>query len=132
MPHVHTSLGPSGGDWKFRQKGTILAVMGVGVHVRTCSVAQLCGILCDPMDCSPPGSSVHGISQSRILEWLAIPSSRGSCQPKDRTRISASPALQVDSLQLRDCGSPLVSTSNTKHPSRCQCNRKGFTFTTPF
>ena len=82
MPHVHTSLGPSGGAWKFRQKGTILAVMGVGVHVRTCSVAQLCGILCDPMDCSPPGSSVHGISQSRILEWLAIPSSRGSCQPR--------------------------------------------------
>ena len=36
------------------------------------SVAQLCPTLCDPMDCSPPGSSVHGIFQARILEWIAI------------------------------------------------------------
>ena len=41
-------------------------------------VAQLCLTLCDPMDCSPPGSSVHGILQARILEWIAIPFSRGS------------------------------------------------------
>ena len=39
--------------------------------------------LCDPMDCSPPGSSVHRILQARILEWVAIFFSRGSCQPKD-------------------------------------------------
>ena len=38
----------------------------------------LCLTLCDPMDCSPPGSSVHGILQARILEWVAIPFSRGS------------------------------------------------------
>ena len=37
---------------------------------------QLCPTLCDPMDCSPPGSSVHGILQARILEWVAMPSSR--------------------------------------------------------
>ena len=41
-------------------------------------VAQLCLTLCDPMDCSPPGSSVHGILQVRILEWVAISLSRGS------------------------------------------------------
>ena len=41
-------------------------------------VAQLCLTLCDPMDCSPPGSSVHGILQAAILEWAAIPFSRGS------------------------------------------------------
>ena len=40
---------------------------------------------CNPMDCSPPGSSVHGILQARILEWIAISSSRGSSQPKDGT-----------------------------------------------
>ena len=40
--------------------------------------SQLCLTLCDPMDCSPPGSSVHRIFQVRILEWVAIPSSRGS------------------------------------------------------
>ena len=39
----------------------------------TCSGAQSCPILCDPMDCSPPGSSVHGILQARILEWAAMP-----------------------------------------------------------
>ena len=46
-------------------------------------VAQSCPTLCDPMDCSPPGSSVHGIFQARVLEWVAISFSRGSSQPKD-------------------------------------------------
>ena len=44
--------------------------------------------LCDPMDCSPPGSSVHGILQTRILEWVAMPSSRGSSWARDRTLVS--------------------------------------------
>ena len=52
-----------------------------------CSVVQLCPTLCDPMDWSLPGSSVHGISQARILGWIAI-SSRGSSQPRDWTFIS--------------------------------------------
>ena len=52
------------------------------------SVAQLCPTLCNPMDCSPPGSSVHGILQARILEWVAMPSSRGSSQPRDGTHVS--------------------------------------------
>ena len=46
-------------------------------------VAQSCLTLCDPIDCSPPGSSVHGILQARILERIAIPFSRGSSQPRD-------------------------------------------------
>ena len=41
-------------------------------------VIQSCPTLCDPMDCSPPGSSIHGIFQARILEWVAISFSRGS------------------------------------------------------
>ena len=48
---------------------------------------QLCLTLCNPMDCCPPGSSVHGILQGRILEWITTSSSRGSPQPRDRTRI---------------------------------------------
>ena len=44
--------------------------------------------LCDSMDCSPPGSSVHGILQARILEWVAMPSSRGSSPPRARTQVS--------------------------------------------
>ena len=51
-------------------------------------VTQLCPTLCDPMDCSPPGSSVHEIFQARILEWVAISFSRGSSQPRDRTWVS--------------------------------------------
>ena len=50
--------------------------------------AQSCPILCDFMDCITPGSSVHGIFQARILEWVAISSSRGSSQPRDRTQVS--------------------------------------------
>ena len=45
-------------------------------------------LFCSPMDCSPPGSSAHGISQTRLLEWVAISSSRWSSWPKDRTYIS--------------------------------------------
>ena len=51
-------------------------------------VAQSCPTLCDPMDYSLPGSSVHGIFQAIVLEWIAIPFSRGSCQSRDRIRVS--------------------------------------------
>ena len=51
-------------------------------------VAQLCPTLGDPVDCSPPGSSVYGIPQARRLEWVAIPFSKGSSPPRDRTRVS--------------------------------------------
>ena len=51
-------------------------------------VAQSCPTLCDPVDCSLPGSSVHGILQARLLEWIAIPFSRGSSQLRDWTWIS--------------------------------------------
>ena len=49
---------------------------------------HLCLTLCDPTDCSPPGSSDHGILQARILKWVAMPSSRGSSQPRDKTILS--------------------------------------------
>ena len=54
--------------------------------MRVC--AQSCPTLYYPMDCIPPGSSVHGIFQGRILEWVAFPFSRGSSQPRDRTQVS--------------------------------------------
>ena len=62
-------------------------------------VTQSCLTLCDPVDCSPPGSSVHGILQARILEWVAISFSRGSSQP-------GSPALQADALSSEPPGKP--------------------------
>ena len=51
-------------------------------------VTQSCLTVCDPMDCSPPGSSDHGILPARILEWVAMSFSRGSSQPRDRTQVS--------------------------------------------
>ena len=53
-----------------------------------CLAAQTCPTLCNPMDCSLSGSSIHGILQAGILEWVAIPFSRGSSQPRDQTWIS--------------------------------------------
>ena len=51
-------------------------------------VAQSCLTLCNHMDCSLPGSSIHGIFQATVLEWVAISFSRGSSQPRDRTQVS--------------------------------------------
>ena len=72
-------------------KHLIILTLGqsrVCVCVCVYSIIQLCLTLCHPMDCSPPDSSVHGIFQERILEWVSISFSRGSTQPRDRTHVS--------------------------------------------
>ena len=71
---------------------------------------RFCPTLCHPMDCCPPGSSVHGILQARTLEWVAKPSFRGSSQPRDRCCNPASPAAstsQEDSLLLSHQGTQM-------------------------
>ena len=81
----------------------------------TCAkLLQSCLILCDPMDCIPPGSSVHGILQARTVEWVAISYSRGCSLPRDWAHVSMSPALQVCFLPLAPLGKPqlLLSCSN--------------------
>ena len=60
----------------------------MSVSICICLVAKSCPTLCDPMDCSLPGSSVHGIFWTRILEWVAIPFFRVSSWPRDQTYIS--------------------------------------------
>ena len=67
-------------------------------------VTQLCPTLCDPMDCSPPGSSVYGILQARRLELVPFPSPRDLSDPGIESR---SPALQADSLPSEPPGKPL-------------------------
>ena len=67
------------------------------------SVTQSCPTLCDPMDCSLAGSSVHGIFQARILEWVALLSSRGSSPPRDQTQVSCTAGRW---LYLSHQGSP--------------------------
>ena len=82
--------------------------------IATCVlVAQSCPALCDPTDCSPPGSSVHGILQARTLEWVAIPFSRRP--PKTRIK-PGSPALQAGSLPSEPPGKPRVLAPTQLHP----------------
>ena len=59
-----------------------------GVHCLLPQLLQSCPILCSPVDCSPPSSSVHGILLARILEWIVMPSSWGFSQPRNRTCVS--------------------------------------------
>ena len=63
-------------------------VMFTIIEMKWSEFSQSCLTFCDPMDCSQPGSSVHGIFQARILEWVAISFSRGSSQPRDWTQVS--------------------------------------------
>ena len=89
--------------WKYQETSTYPAlgehllllwrglVFLVSLPYGTCCyvlVPRSCPTLCDAMDCSPPGSSVHGIFQARILEWVAIPFSRASSQPRNGTWVS--------------------------------------------
>ena len=87
---------------------------------------QPCLILCDTLDYGLPGSSVHGISQAVILEWVVISSSRGSSLPRDQPTPPVSPALQVYCLQLSYQGSPSKSHKECKRFSREDCRRWTF------
>ena len=72
---------------------------------------KLCLSLCNPMDCSLPGSSVHGILQARILDSVAIPFSRGSSQSRDEP---SSPALHADSVPCKPPGKIPDKTESSK------------------
>ena len=90
-PHSHPSQGPD----------------NLKKFMCFCLVIQLCPTLCDPLDYIPPDSSIHGNFQARILERVAISSSRGSSRPWDQTRSSA--------LQVVSFTEPLVKSSQEMH-----------------
>ena len=91
---------PSMGPHRVRHEWSDLAVAAAALYmyfpnyltlcyaVMCVLVARLCPALCDPLNCSPPGSSVHGIVQARILERAAVSFSGGSSRPRDRTQVS--------------------------------------------
>ena len=103
-----------GKEWLFHWFFTLICSHKLGENVWSLNtlvlclrlVAQLCPALCNPMDCSPPGFSVHGILQARILEWLAFPFSSGSSKPGIELR---SPALQANSLLSELPGKPKIA-----------------------
>ena len=89
---------------------------------------QSCPHLCDPMDCSPPGSSIHGILQARLLKWVSMPSSRGTSQPRDQIWVSCiagkfftteplgKPLLTSPRLQLWGWGDGLLFYLSSSSP----------------
>ena len=95
----------------------LVLVPGWCVHAKS---FQSCPSLCDPMDYSPPGSSVHGILQAKILEWVVMPSSRETSQPRNQIHISyISLYWQADSLPLVPPGAFLAART-VKNPPAIQ------------
>ena len=75
---------------------------------------QSCLTLCSPMDYIPPGSSIHGILQARILEWGAMPFSRGSSSPRDRTHISRGSCIAGGFFTTGSLGKPFLIFSSVQ------------------
>ena len=75
-------------SWTWVQSSASPLTSKMKIRMWVHAAAQSCPTLCDSMDYSPPGSSVHGISQERILDWVAISFSRGSSRPRDQTHVS--------------------------------------------
>ena len=84
-------------------------------------LSNIPGCACDPMGCSPPGSSVHGILQARILEWVVIPSSKGSSQPREGTLVSYIEGNFFFFYCLSHQGSLCLPTSNQNPSARHVC-----------
>ena len=81
----------------------------------TVLIVQLCPALCDVMDCGPPGSSVHGILQARILEWVAIPYSKGSSWPRNQTWVSLIAGRSLTIWATREATSSCLLISPQSH-----------------
>ena len=86
--------------------------------VLSAQLLQSCLTFCDPMDHSPPGSSVCGISQARRLEWIAIPSSRASSRPRDQTHVSCIFCIAGRFFPTEPPGKPGDSHSPIKGPKK--------------
>ena len=86
-------------------------------------VAQSCPTLCNPMDCSPPGSSVHGILQERLVQWVAIPFSKGSSWPRDQTQVSCIAGRFFTIWTTREASEGRASNSPFKIFFRFCCNQ---------
>ena len=93
-PKIHKCKGSRMAKTILKKKGVEkLRYPNFKTYVHTCSVTQLYPTLCNPLDCSLPGSSVHEIILATILEWVAISSSSGSSQSRDQTCISCSSCI---------------------------------------
>ena len=108
--YIHISWGiykqaQQNGSCIFDKKQELPTAQAKNVYMHA-KLLQSCPTLYDPMDCSLPGTSVHGILQARILEWVAMSTSRGLPNPGIEPAPLMSPALQADSLPLVPPGKP--------------------------
>ena len=113
--------------YNFRMKG-ILCFATTWVNLEDSVLrhwTQLCPTHCDPISRSPPGSSVHGISQARILEWVTFPPSGDLPVPELEPVSLVSPVLQVDSLSLVPTGKPLEDIIRSKWARHKKRNTAG-------
>ena len=115
-----TLLLDSSASAEFSQQAKPSKAQGLEANSMPAKSLQSCPMLCDLMDCSPPGSSVHGILQARILEGVALPSSLGSSQPRDQTLLHLLLNLlhwQAGSLPLAPPGKPPPGTNWQQFPN---------------
>ena len=101
--------------------------MWASPHLFTYVCARSCPTLCDPWDCSPPGSSIHRISQARTLEWVTISFSRVASPPRVWTMSLVPPSLQANSLLLSHRGSPYLCRCTSNHISFSTLTKKNLT-----
>ena len=111
-PKIHKCKGSRMAKTILKKKGVEkLRYPSFKTYVHTCSVTQLYPTLCNPLDCSLPGSSVHEIILAIILEWVAISSSSGSSQSRDRTLSPVSLALANRFFSTVPPGKPIRYSS---------------------
>ena len=103
-----------GSCWNSDKKNEVLKIY-------VCMRAKSCLSLCDPMDCSLPGSFVHGILQARILEWVAMPSSRGSSWPRGWTCISWGSCIAGGFFTAEPLGKPAENLSFLSNQTNISC-----------
>ena len=115
------SIKESESDYSGTSSGCVLGPMALHCPglctfctLNQCVCAQLCLTLCDPMDCSPSGSSVHGIFQARILEWVAISFSRGLPDPGIEPASPESSALAGGFFTTEPPGKPCIVLEQQK------------------
>ena len=107
--------------FKFKPKPKMTSMLRLHVGgtvqdgVQSSKISSSIRILCDPRDCSLPGFSVHGISQARILEWVAISFSKGASQPRDQTHISCI-GRWIPSTNARDVGDTSLIPGSRRFP----------------
>ena len=96
-----------------------------------CVHAKACLTLCDPMDCGPSGSSVHGVFLARIVKWVVISYSRGSSQPRDQTHVSCISCIADEFLPLSYQGRPILTVLHNTTLKNILCSAYSFLLQVP-